>query len=72
MLYFFLILFIFRERGREGEKHQYVVASQAPPLGSWPAAQACALTGNRTSDPVVHRLVLNPLSLTGQGSCASF
>ena len=27
------ILFIFRERGREGEKHQCVVASHVPPTG---------------------------------------
>ena len=45
-----LYLFIFRERGRvgerKGEKHQCVVASHAPPpLGTWPATQACALTG---------------------------
>ena len=43
-------LFISRERGREGEregeKHQYVVASRTPLLGTWPAIQACALTGN--------------------------
>ena len=42
-------LFIFRERGREGEreveKHQCVVASHTPKLGTWPATQACALTG---------------------------
>ena len=35
--YFLKILFIFRERGRkgerEGEKHQCVVASHAPPTG---------------------------------------
>ena len=40
-----------REGEREGEKHQCVVASHAPPLGTWPATQACALTRNRTSDP---------------------
>ena len=42
--------FIFRERGREGEREgetqQCVVASQAPPPGTWPATQACALIGN--------------------------
>ena len=42
--------FIFRERGREGEregeKHQCVVASHMPPLGTWPTTQPCALTGN--------------------------
>ena len=35
--FFFKSLFIFRERGREGErkgeKHQYVVASHTPPTG---------------------------------------
>ena len=42
-------LFIFRERGRdgerEGEKHQYGCLSQ-PLLGTLPATQACALMGN--------------------------
>ena len=38
-----------------------------PLLGTWPAIQACALTGNRTSDPSVLRLALNPLSHTSQG-----
>ena len=46
----FTYLFTFRERGREGEregeKHQCVVASYVAPLGTWPATQACALTGN--------------------------
>ena len=35
-----------------------------PPVGTWPTTQACALTGNRTHDPLVRRLVLNPLSHT--------
>ena len=38
-----------------------------PQLGTWPATQACALTGNRTGDLFVHRLGLNPLSHTSQG-----
>ena len=38
-----------------------------PLLGTWPATQACALTGTLTSDPLVHRLVFNPLSHTSQG-----
>ena len=36
-------------------------------LGAWPATQACALTGNWTSDLLVHRVVLSPLSHTSQG-----
>ena len=38
-----------------------------PLLRTWPATQACALTGDRTGDPLVCRLVLNPLSHTSQG-----
>ena len=40
----------------------------APPLRTWPATQACALSGNRTSDPLVHRPMLNPQIHTSQGS----
>ena len=76
-LFFILILkrfylFIFRElerEGKRGEKHQCVFASCVPrPLGTWPATQACALTGNQTRDPLVRRTALNPLSHTNQGS----
>ena len=55
-LLFFLrfYLFIFRQRGREGEregeKHQCMVASHTPLRGTWPTTQACALTGNQTSE----------------------
>ena len=38
-----------------------------PQLGTWPATQACALTGNRTGDPLVDRLALTPLSHANQG-----
>ena len=68
-------LFIFRQRGREGEregeKHQCVVVSCTPPTGNLTrhATQAHALTGNRTSDPLVLRPALNPLSHATQGPC---
>ena len=66
-----IYLIIFRDGGREGEregeKHPCVVASHASLLGTWPTTQACALTGNRTSDPLLYRLVLNPLSHTSHG-----
>ena len=68
----FTFYFLEREEGREKEKHQCVVASHAPPLGTWPATQACALTGNQTSNLLVCRPVLSPLSLTSQGIPASF
>ena len=46
-------LFIFRERGREGEKEgeKYrSVASRVCRPGTEPVIQACAPTGNRTGD----------------------
>ena len=38
---------------KEGKKHQCVVASRMTPTGTWPTIQACALTGKRTSNPLV-------------------
>ena len=78
----FIYLFIFRERGREGgregEKHQHARETSirninvwlpltGSQLGTWPAPQACALTGTQTGDLSVCRPVLNPLSHTSQG-----
>ena len=53
-----------RKRGRETSECGCLCA---PLLGTWPATQARALTGNRTGDPLVHRPALNPLSHTSQG-----
>ena len=64
-------LFIFREgkggrkRGRETSMCGCLLSTT--PLGTWPATQACALTGNGTSDPSVRGQALNPLSHTSQG-----
>ena len=63
-------LFIFRERGKEEEKERSInvwLPLTHPLLGTWPATQACALTGNRTNDPLVCRPALNPLSHMSQG-----
>ena len=69
-------LFIFREIGEGREKERETSMCQRdinqlplarPLLGTWPATQACALTGNPTGDSLVCRPVLNPLSLTSQG-----
>ena len=38
-----------------------------PLLGTWLTTQACALTGNRTGNPLVHRPAFSPLSHTSQG-----
>ena len=63
-------LFIFRERGgREKERERNInvwLPLEHSQLGTWPATQACALTGNRTCDPLVHRPALSPLSHTSQ------
>ena len=77
VLYHFLkrfYLFISREKRREGEKegkkHQCVVASCVPPTGgggTWPKAQACALTGNWTDNRLAHRPALNPQSHSSPG-----
>ena len=69
--YLFIYLFIFREgEGREKERERNInvrLPLMCPLLGTWPATQACALTGNRTGDPLVCRLPLKPLSHTSQG-----
>ena len=63
-------MYLFLERGEGREKERSInlwLTLARPPLGTWPAIQACALTGNQTSEPLVHRLALNPLSHTSQG-----
>ena len=66
-----LIFFSFeRGEGREKEKERNInvwLPLTHPLLGTWPTTQPCALTGDQASDPLVHRLVLNPLSHFSQG-----
>ena len=65
----FVYLFIFRERGKEGERKRNInvwLPLVCPLLGTWPATQACALTGNGTINPLVHKPAHNPLSHTSQ------
>ena len=57
-----ILLFIFLERGegREEERERNINVWLPPAcllLATWPAAQACALIGNGTSDPLVYRQV---------------
>ena len=65
----FIYLFLERRKGRKKEREKNVnvwLPFAQPPLGTWPVTQACALTGNWTGEPLVCRLVLNPLSHTSQ------
>ena len=51
--FFWFYLFIFRERGREEERERNIdvwLPLIWPPLGTWPATQACAPTGIRTAN----------------------
>ena len=50
------IYFIFRGKRREKDRERNInvwLPLTLPLLGSWPATQAFALTGNRTGDPLV-------------------
>ena len=65
---FLKIFYLFLEREKEGERSINVwLPLTHPQLGAWPTTQARALTGNRTSDPLVRWLALSPLSRTSQG-----
>ena len=63
--------FIFRERGREGEregeKHQCVVGSQASPTRDLAHNPGTCPDWDQTGDPLVLRPAVNPLSHTSQG-----
>ena len=67
-------LYCFFEEGREKERERNIreksidqLPLACPLLGTWPGTQACALTGNWTSDLLVHWLALSPLSRASQG-----
>ena len=55
----FIYLFLERGEGREKERERNInvwLLLMWPPLRTWPTIQACALTGNRTGDRLVHSL----------------
>ena len=76
MIFFLKMLFIYFQRGGEGrrkkERNINGLPLACPLLETWPATQACALTGNQTGDPLVCRPTLNPRSHTSQGNCMIF
>ena len=54
--------------GRKREKNINVwLPLEGLLLGTWPTIQACVLPRNRTSNPLVHWLALNPVNHTSQG-----
>ena len=64
-----------RVRNIDVQEKQQLVASLTPPTGDLvhnPAMCPCAPTGNQTSDPLVHRPTLIPLSHTSQGKMLCF
>ena len=68
--FFFKILFILykgerREKERERNINVWLTLTH-PLLGTWPATQARALTGNRTGDLLVLRPAFSPLSHANQ------
>ena len=72
---YFIYLFLERGERREKERERNIsvwLPFTWPPLGTHPTTQTCALTGNRTSNPLVLRLSFNPLSHTSQGPSLSF
>ena len=65
-------IYLYLDRGKEREKERERNINVRLPLtrpqpGTWPATQACALTGNRTSNPLVRRPALNLISHTSKG-----
>ena len=48
---FFLFLMREEEREKERERNIDPLPLALPQLGTWPAIQVCALTGNKTCDP---------------------
>ena len=70
LIFFKDFIYLFLEKVRERNINVWLPLA-LPPLGTWPASQACTLTGNQTSDPLLLRLALNSLSCTSQG-CSSF
>ena len=65
------ILFIFRERGqegeREGEKHQWMVASHVALTGALACNPGMCPDWESNQQPFGSQPVLNPLSYTSQG-----
>ena len=67
--------FLERGDGREKEREINInvwLPLTCPPTRDLATTQACTLTGNQTSDPLVRRPAPNPLSHTSQGTAVFF
>ena len=67
----FIYLLLERREGREKESGRNInvwLPFSHPLLGTWPAIQACALTGNQTGNLLACRPALNLLSHISQGA----
>ena len=65
----FIYSFLERGEGKDKERERNInvwLPLTCPPLGTWPVTQACALTGKGTSNPLVRRPALSPLSHTSR------
>ena len=68
-------IYLFSENATEKERERNInvwLPFVSPQVGTWPETQACALTGNQTNNPMVHRTVLNPLTHSRQGAFKFF
>ena len=68
--FFWDFIYFYRGEWREKERERNIdvwLPLTCPLLVTWSATQACALTGNRTSNSLVRRPALNPLNHTRQG-----
>ena len=57
VLKYFVYLFLERREGKEKERERNInvwLPLMGTRLGTWPATQSCALTSNRTCDPLIH------------------
>ena len=65
-----MYLFLERGGGREKERDRninvWLPLVVCTPSGELATTQACVLTGNRTSNPLLHSPALNPLSHTAR------
>ena len=73
-IFFKDFIYLFSERRRKGERKGNIslwLPLAHPQLRTWSATQAHALTGNQTSNTLVCRLALCPLSPPARHACSN-